>query len=619
MGDNAVRRPKPQARGTSAVLRLEAPTRGLSLGTPLAAANPAGAEVLENFLPTARGIRPRGGARRIARLPDGETAACMIGYDHPTQAALFCATATKVFDVTDMDPTATARVAVIAGQTAGYYGSAIIGTTGGRYLVLVNGADTAWLFNGTVWNPLAGVTVSNLAYDGQTAPFARGQTVTGGTSGASATILAVIPATETTGVLKVGTITGGPFQDNEAITSSGGAAVANGASASASAITVAGVDTADLSQVWLYRNRLFFVEKDSLTAWYLPVASIGGTALSVSLAGVFKRGGSILFGASWSADSGSGLGDRCVFVSDQGEVAIYEGSDPSDADSWGIVGRYDIASPLGIRAHVNIAGDLLIGTVAGVVPISQVVQKDPAAMELATASFNVRTIWDEAQRSATGPAELVKWPDGNMILCLFPGYGRALSLSLLTGGWAAHSGKWPGVSATVWQGSLFHASGYLYELDVTGADDGAMILCRYCHSFQDMKAPGALKQVTLARYHFLAQQLFPFSAGVAVNYTAAFGASPAGAGEQNDTISPGAASPDADDYLTYNEGEWNEKLWWGKNPITATISPVSEWVAVQGAGFAVAPTLQISSDGPERLNIELIAVELVYQIGGYVV
>lgn len=48
----------------------------------------------------------------------------------------------------------------------------------------------------------------------------------------------------------------------------------------------------DLNYVWVYKNRLFFVEKDSLNAWYLPVDSIGGAAEKFPLGGVFTRGGS---------------------------------------------------------------------------------------------------------------------------------------------------------------------------------------------------------------------------------------------------------------------------------------------------------------------------------------
>jgi hypothetical protein len=35
-------------------------------------------------------------------------------------------------------------------------------------------------------------------------------------------------------------------------------------------------------------------------------------------------------GASWSIDAGDGIDDKCVFITDQGELLIFTGSDPSD-------------------------------------------------------------------------------------------------------------------------------------------------------------------------------------------------------------------------------------------------------------------------------------------------
>ena len=58
-----------------------------------------------------------------------------------------------------------------------------------------------------------------------------------------------------------------------------------------------------------------------VNAWCLAVDAIGGAAIQISLSGVFKKGGSLLFGETWSIDAGDGLNDVCVFISTTGEVA----------------------------------------------------------------------------------------------------------------------------------------------------------------------------------------------------------------------------------------------------------------------------------------------------------
>src|SRR3546814_4932486 len=109
-----------------------------------------------------------------------------------------------------------------------------------------------------------------------------------------------------------------------------------------------------MSYVWVYKSRLWFAQKDSMTAWYMDNAdSIGGTAEPFPLGGVFGLGGSLLFGSAWSIDSSSdsGLSEQNIFVSTEGEVAVYQGSDPGEAATWSKVGVYRIGKPLGARAH----------------------------------------------------------------------------------------------------------------------------------------------------------------------------------------------------------------------------------------------------------------------------
>ena len=123
-------------------------------------------------------------------------------------------------------------------------------------------------------------------------------------------------------------------------------------------------------------------------------------------------------------DAGDGVDDKCVFVSDLGEVAIYEGPDPSNADPetdtepWRLVGRYDITEPLGKNAHMRAGGDLLIATVDGIVPISEAIRKDVAALSLSAVSRPIEPDWKKEARARLGdsPWELLKWPDRNMAI-----------------------------------------------------------------------------------------------------------------------------------------------------------------------------------------------------------
>jgi hypothetical protein len=43
----------------------------------------------------------------------------------------------------------------------------------------------------------------------------------------------------------------------------------------------------NLSNITLFKNRIWFIEKNTLKAWYLPTSSIGGAAQYIDLSSPF--------------------------------------------------------------------------------------------------------------------------------------------------------------------------------------------------------------------------------------------------------------------------------------------------------------------------------------------
>jgi hypothetical protein len=48
-----------------------------------------------------------------------------------------------------------------------------------------------------------------------------------------------------------------------------------------------------LIQPTLFKSRVWFIEKDTLKAWYLPTASVGGAAQALDLSSVAHLGGNV--------------------------------------------------------------------------------------------------------------------------------------------------------------------------------------------------------------------------------------------------------------------------------------------------------------------------------------
>ena len=368
---------------------------------------------------------------------------------------------------------------------------------------------------------------------------------------------------------------------------------------------ITGVSTPALSYVWSFANRLFFVKKGTLSAFYLPVDSIGGAAAEFSLAGIFRKGGALLFGASWSLDAGDGLDDKCVFVSDQGEVAIYEGTNPGDANSWRKAGVYNINPPLGPKGKMQAGGDLLIATQIGLVPISQAIQRDPAALEMAAVSKNITPMWqDKAFELGAGKWEIEKWPSENIIIVSQPGDSEQACLvcNLQTGAWSRFTGL--NVQRLMFfDGSIMFggSDGNIYRFESGGTDNGANYTSTYLGQHDPMGLPGIVKTVAQMRTSFRLST--PINAQIS------------GKTDHDMTLSaPPNVQPSSSSLALWGSATWGSSTWGG----TATIETHAMWSSVGRTGYAIAPEVQITFGDVQKPNVELVGIDATFHVGAQV-
>lgn len=143
----------------------------------------------------------------------------------------------------------------------------------------------------------------------------------------------------------------------------------NGTAWATPSLTVTTFTDNDIKFVFAFKERLFFVFKDSLTFGYLPVQSVAGTVSNFPLGAVFNQGGELLAGASLSRDGGDGTDDFAVFLTSEGEVAVYQGTNPGSASEWSLVGVYYVGEPVGDRPFVDLGADLGVITAHGLVSV----------------------------------------------------------------------------------------------------------------------------------------------------------------------------------------------------------------------------------------------------------
>lgn len=154
--------PRAMVQGTAAqVQSLPAPLGGWNARDSLANMEPTDAVTLINMFPTVSNLTMRGGYTKHATGLDGKVQTLMV-YNDGNNTEIFAVTSTgKIYDVT---AGGAVGAPVVTGLTNGIWEYVNITTAGGSYLMAVNGADSALLYNGATWtNPaITGVTSSTL-------------------------------------------------------------------------------------------------------------------------------------------------------------------------------------------------------------------------------------------------------------------------------------------------------------------------------------------------------------------------------------------------------------------------------------------------------------------------
>ena len=435
-----------------------------------------------------------------------------------------------------------------------------------------------------------------------------GNTITGGTSGAVGTVYAVTDFGAGLGELVLMDLTGN-FDDNEAIANGlGDTAVADGTEeAVVPGMTFpGGLTSADMNFVFVFKNRLFFVQKGSMNAWYnVDVDAIGGTYDVFAFGGLFALGGSLLFGSPWSMESSGdgGLSEQCVFVSTEGEVVTFQGSDPGSAAEWTKVGTYRIGRPLGKRGFMRGGGDIAIATTVGLVPLSKAISLDVTALNVATVSYKIADAWSEAL-AQRGDVDWIChiWPEGKMAVVSPPdpvGLGRPVLFisNTETGAWCRFTG-WDVRCVENFRGQMYFGSsdGRIFIANAGGTDDGEVYSGAVAPLHVDLDAPASRKVATVGRARGRATSRVNGRISLLVDFSTVLPAAP-------DATSPGSSS-------TWGTAVWGQSVW--SDFTASTIN--QDWQSVGGMGYSLTLCYQVSSGAVAPLDVDLIDLELLYTV-----
>ena len=209
-------------------------------------------------------------------------------------------------------------------------------------------------------------------------------------------------------------------------------------------------DVEAVSFIAEHKQRIWVVEQDGADAWYLPVSSVSGELRRFRFGAKLPHGGKLLALVSFSWDGGAGPDDYLVAFGSGGDVALYQGSDPSQPD-WGSVGSWYVGDiPETTRLAAAYGSDLLFISQYGLLSLRSLLSGQDAATAQAAPSAKInnfvrRKIQAEtAQRqgetevAAADRAARDLWLDfdaanNNLLVHLTD---QTAALNLQTGGWS---------------------------------------------------------------------------------------------------------------------------------------------------------------------------------------
>jgi len=334
--------------------------------------------------------------------------------------------------------------------------------------------------------------------------------------------------------------------------------------------------------VAVWKQRIWFTCEDDADVYYLQdVNAIQGTAVALPMGSVLRNGGYISALVNWTIDSGFSVDDFLVAIGTEGDIGVWQGTDPSSAADFGLKGIWYIGPVPRYGVYFTpFGGDVMILSVQGLIPLSKLIsgQYNEAILNNLPAS-KVQPVLGpliaQLQDSESWNVTLV--PKESILLIQIPqnvyGVYQQYVMNTITGAWATFSNM-NMVSCTLLGGQLYFGDdqgrvckGLFGDYD--GADtaglNGTAVQADVQCAFNSFGTPAQLKKFQMVRPIFLS----PTAPSVLLQLNTQY------------SVSNVSGSPNFPDY---GEGVWDDSNW-SQAYFAGGINTYQAWVGVFGLGY----------------------------------
>lgn len=370
----------------------------------------------------------------------------------------------------------------------------------------------------------------------------------------------------------------------------------------ASTPAITGVTTSNLSNIAIFKNRVWFVEKESFKVWYLPVNSVGGAASSINFAPLFKMGGSLVAMVTWTIDNTNGIDDYAAFLSSEGEIALYRGTDPDFASTWFLVGMFRVGTPVGKRCHMKMGGDAILITSDGLISLKTALLADRSQRQKEITD-KIRNLINQditSYRNAFG-WQVILHPIGNKLVLNVPQNENSRQyqyvMNTITKAWCTFgklASPWNAACFEVQGDDLYWGGNTVVALADTGfSDNGANITGDAKQSFSYFGDRARIKVFKMSRPVLYADGNINAALAMNVDFEDKFPTS-------TPTFSGSGGPP-------WNTTPWNTSPWGGAAQVR------KNWQTTPGIGYCASLRMKIACNA---FTPQWLATDYVYELGG---
>ena len=363
--------------------------------------------------------------------------------------------------------------------------------------------------------------------------------------------------------------------------------------------------TGNPGDIAAWKNRLFITASGTNKVYYLDVNAIQGPAHELDFGPLMKHGGSVQAINNWTLNAGIDIDDYFVVFGSQGDVLVYQGTDPDDVTTFAIKGVWFAGRPpVGSRFYHEYGGELFVLTELGLLPQSKMVNGMVAdsynvmsarIQPALSAQFStlVNTPFWEVGLADVNDLLVVKAPKSTTV------YSQWV-MNISTGAWSTFTGM-PINTWTTYDSVMYFGDedGNVYtglvgdrdgvEIDGTGGQNVRAVLQG---GFNTFGSSANLKLFDMARPIFIASAPPGVAVQINIDYM------------QNNIYS-------YPNFTDIDEALWDEADWGAAEWVSAT-DTYAAWAGIQGMGYY--GSIRMAVEG--KAGTSYISANIMYKPGG---